>query len=132
MRYATALGRNPADTYRQIDMAGRTAEASGHALVELLYDELGHALRAAGYAAANDQYAIRAEKVSRSMAILFALEAGLDYDAGGDVARTLSRLYSGARQTVADASLGRDAGPFTDIADSMAEIAAAWRSVGRA
>lgn len=130
MRYATALGRNPADTYRQIDMAGRTAEASGHALVGLLYEELGHALRAAGYAAESHQYAIRAEKVSRSMAILFALEAGLDFEAGGDIARTLSRLYSGARQTVADASLGYEAKPFTDIADSMDEIAAAWRSVG--
>ena len=132
MRYATALGRSPADTYRQIDIAGRTTEANGHALVGLLYEELGRALRAAGFAAANQQYSIRAEKVSRSMAILFALDAGLDFDSGGDIAHTLSRLYAGARQTVADASLGHDPRPFNNIADSMDEIAVAWRTVGRA
>ena len=33
VRYATALGVNPETTYRRIDAAGRTAEASGHQLV---------------------------------------------------------------------------------------------------
>ena len=129
-RYATALGRNPADTYRQIDVAGRSAEQNGHALVGLLYEELVRALRAAGHAAASGQYAVRAAKVSRAIAILFALEAGLDFEAGGEVSRTLARLYAGARQTVLDASLGEDAAPFEDVAATLAEIAAAWKSVG--
>ena len=92
VRYATALGVNPETTYRRIDAAGRTAEASGHQLVELLYEEVTRALRAAGWAAANYQYQVRSEKVSRSLAILFALEAGLDFEKGGEVARTLGRL----------------------------------------
>lgn len=129
-RYATALGRNPADTYRQIDVAGRSAEASGHALVGLLYEELIHALRSAGWAAENAHYQIRAEKVARALAILFALEAGLDFDAGGEVSRTLGRLYAGARQTLVDASLGETAKPFADIADTLEEIAGAWKAVG--
>eukprot|EP01035_Chromulina_nebulosa_P030582 gene30582-40643_t len=37
--YATALGRNAEETYRQIDASGRTAEADGPALVQLLYEE---------------------------------------------------------------------------------------------
>lgn len=129
MRYATALGRSPDATYRQVDIAGRTAEADGHALVGLLYEELGRALRAAGWAAANRHYAMRSDKSARALAILFALEAGLDFDAGGDVSRTLARLYAGARQNVVDASMGQQAAPFDAIADSLAEIAAAWASV---
>ena len=129
-RYATALGRNPVDTYRQIDVAGRAAEQSGHALVGLLYEELTRALRAAGHAAANGQYAVRAEKVSRAIAILFALEAGLDFDAGGEVSRTLARLYAGARQTIIDASFSDDSAPFEEVAETLSEIAAAWRAVG--
>lgn len=128
-RYATALSGSPDATYRQIDAAGRTSGADGHALVDLLYDEAIRALRAAGSAAANYNYAVRSEKVSRSLAILFALESGLDFDRGGDVARTLARLYAGARQSVVDASLGHDAEPFDRIAATLADIAAAWRTL---
>src|SRR3546814_3375017 len=40
--------------------------------------------------------------------ILFALESGLDFERGGEVSKTLARLYQGARQTVINASLGHD------------------------
>lgn len=128
-RYATALGRSVEATYRQIDAAGRTAEADGHQLVELLYEEVVRTLRAAGWAAANYQYGIRSEKVSRALAILFALESGLDFEKGGDVSRTLARLYAGARERVIAASLGHDAEPFDRIAATLTEIAGAWRAL---
>ena len=40
MTYAAAFARDPAATYRKIDVAGRTALADGAGLVQLLYDEL--------------------------------------------------------------------------------------------
>ncbi|TPG21133.1 flagellar protein FliS [Sphingomonas koreensis] len=129
VRYATRLGRDPAATYRQIDVAGRTAEADPHRLVELLYEELVHALRTLAWATEHRQFAVRSEKATRATAILFALEAGLDFDQGGDVAKTLSRLYRGARQTVIEASVGRDPKPFLHVAATLEEIAEAWRSV---
>jgi flagellar protein FliS len=127
--YATTLGRDPETTYRQIDVAGRTAEASPHQLVQLLYEEVDRALRSLAWATEHRHFAMKSEKATRAIAILFALEAGLDFDRGGDVARTLSRLYLGARQKIVDASLGTDAAPFIDVADNLAEIAAAWRTV---
>jgi flagellar protein FliS len=129
VRYASKLGRDPAATYRQIDVAGRTAEADPHQLVDLLYHELIHALRTLAWATEHRQYKVRSDKATRATAILFALEAGLDFDRGGDVARTLARLYRGARQTVIEASIGRDPKPFLDVAASLEEIAEAWRSV---
>ncbi len=128
-RYATALGHNAEATYRRIDAAGRTAEADGHQLIELLYEEAIRTLRAAGHAAANHQYGLRSEKVSRALAILFALESGLDFERGGDVARTLARLYSGARQQLVDASMGFDPSPFEQIATTLSDIAGAWRAL---
>lgn len=128
-RYATAFAGNPETTYRTIDAAGRTAEADGHALVELLYGEAVRALRAAGHAAANYQYQVRSEKVSRSIAILFALENGLDFERGGDVARTLATLYGGLRRDVIDASLLHDAEPFERAAATLSDIAAAWAAL---
>ena len=127
MAYASALLRDPARTYREIDLAGRTAAADGPALVQLLYEELTQALRIAAWAADNRQFATRSERVTRATAILFALEANLDFDRGGDVSRTLARFYAGCRRQVVDASIGTDGEPFRAVASELEEIAAAWR-----
>ncbi len=127
--YATTIGRNPDATYRQIDIVGRTGEADPHQLVALLYDELGRALRAAASATRAGNRAVKSDKTMRAMAILFALEAGLDFERGGDLSITLANLYRGARRTIIDASLGIDPQPFVDVAQNLGEIADAWRSV---
>ena len=126
MAYASAL-LNPAATYRQIDVVGRTATDSA-GLVQLMYEELVAALRSAAWAAEHGQQATKSERVMRATAILFALEAGLDFDKGGDVSTALATLYTGARKAIVNASLGNDPAPFRAAAADMAEIAAAWRT----
>lgn len=128
MAYASALLRDPARTYREIDLAGRTAAADGPALVQLLYEELVQALRVAAWAADHRQYATKSERVTRATAILFALEANLDHEKGGEVSATLARLYAGARRQVIDASIGTEGAPFRHVADELNEIAQAWKA----
>ncbi|MES3099740.1 flagellar protein FliS [Sphingomonas faeni] len=132
MTYASTLARDPFATYRQIDAVGRTATADGPALVQLLYKELVAALRAAGWACENRKFSIKSERITRATAILFALEAGLDFENGGQVSETLSRLYAGARKTIVNASIGHDPRPFRDSADMLDEIAQAWRTASAA
>ncbi|BCA62995.1 flagellar export chaperone FliS [Sphingomonas sp. HMP9] len=132
MTYASTLTRDPFATYRQIDAVGRTATADGPALVQLLYKELVAALRAAAWACEKRKFAIKSERITRATAILFALEAGLDFEKGGQVSETLARLYGGARKTVINASLGHDPQPFRDSADMLDEIAQAWRTASAA
>ena len=132
MAYATALRGDPYATYRQIDVVGRTAEAHGAGLVQLLYEELVSALRAAAWAVEHDQLRTKSERVTRATAILFALEAGLDFERGGAVSETLARLYAGARRTIVDASLGQDGTVFRTTADTLDEIAQAWRTASAA
>lgn len=127
MAYASSLLRDPAQTYRQIDLVGRTANADGPALVSLLYEELCQALRVAAWAAEHRKFAVKSERVTRATAVLFALEAGLDFEKGGDVSRTLQRVYAGARKQVIEASLGHDGAPFREVAQSLEEIAEAWK-----
>lgn len=125
MRYATAFAR-PEATYRSIDLAGRTGGEDASGLVGLLYAEASRALRSAAWAATNRRFDIKSERVTRALSILFALEGGLDFDKGGDVSRTLARVYQGARRELVDASLGVDPRRFTSIADTLDEIAGAW------
>jgi flagellar protein FliS len=128
-RYATALAGDPAQTYRSVDLAGRTGGADPHALVALLYEEAIRALKSAAWATANDNYTMKSDRVTKATAILFALEAGLDFDKGGDLSHTLSRLYTGLRGQVVDASIGQDPRPFLAAANSLADIAEAWEAV---
>ena len=130
-RYATALAR-PEATYRSIDLAGRTGGEDAAGLVSLLYAEASRALRSAAWAAEHGRYDVKSERVTRAIAILFALESGLDFEAGGEVSRTLSRVYQGARTEVVDASLGTDPAPFLSVAATLDEIAGAWDAVRRA
>ena len=132
LTYASTLARDPFATYRQIDAVGRTATADGPALVQLLYKELVAALRAAAWACEKRKFAVKSERITRATAILFALEAGLDFEKGGQVSETLARLYGGARKTVINASLGHDPKPFRDSADMLDEIAQAWRTASAA
>ena len=132
MTYASTLARDPFATYRQIDAVGQTATADGPALVQLLYKELVAALRAAAWACEKRKFAIKSERITRATAILFALEAGLDFERGGAVSETLARLYAGARRTIVDASLGQDGTVFRTTADTLDEIAQAWRTASAA
>jgi flagellar protein FliS len=129
MRYATALAGDPAATYRQIDLAGRTGGADPHALVVMLYQEGMSALRSAAWAAEKRKFDVKSERVARATAVLFALESGLDFERGGDVSKALATFYHGLRQQILQASLGTNPKPFRDAADSLEEIAAAWTSV---
>ncbi len=129
VRYASGLAANPADTYRQIDIVGRTQGADSHTLVGLLYEEAVGALRSAAWAAENGRLAVKSERVTRATAILFALEAGLDFDKGGEVSRTLAGFYHSLRGEIVQASLGTDPEPFRAAAASLEEIAAAWASL---
>jgi flagellar protein FliS len=97
----------------------------------LLYDELGRALRAVAAAIESGNGSVRSEKATRAISILFALEAGLDFERGGDLSKTLAGLYRGARAKVIDASLSEDPRPFIDVATNMAQIADAWAAVRR-
>ena len=128
MGYARAFPCQAAATYRRIDVAGRTTGADGPALVQLLYEELVSALRAAAFAAERGQAAQKSERVTRATAILFALEAGLDFGTNPELSGTLARVYGGARRTIVEASIGRDPRPFRDAATMLDEIAAAWRT----
>ncbi len=126
--YASRL-RDAGETYRQIDIAGRTDGASPHMLVTLLYEDLLRTIRLAALAVERGDGVGRSERVQKALAILFALEAGLDFQTGGGVAEALSRFYRGARESVMRASLAGDAHALRDAAANIAEIADSWRSI---
>lgn len=128
--YATRLLADPGETYRQVDINSRIGGASPHALICLLFDDLLRSLRQGALATERRDHAAKSAHLTKALALLFALEAGLDFERGGAVAETLSRFYRGARETVMEASLALDAEQLRRVATNVAEIAESWRAIG--
>ena len=131
MMYATRLRGDPGETYRAVDVASRAGGASPHELIMMLYEDLLRELRVAALATEKRDYATKSAKLTKALAILSALEAGLDFNAGGEVAETLSRFYRGARETIMRASLDHDPALLLDVAANVSEIADSWRMIGQ-
>ena len=130
--YATTLTRDPFETYRSVDVASRTGGASPHALITLLYEDLLRELRLTALAIEARNHPSKSARLTKALAILFALEAGLDFDRGAEVADTLSRFYRGARDSLTRASLDSDAARVREVANNIGEIADSWKAIGRA
>lgn len=128
--YASRLSRNPGETYRAVDLASRTGGANPHQLITVLYEDLLRELRLGALAIDADDMVAKNAHLTKGLAILFALEAGLDFERGGAVADTLSRFYRGARETMMKASLGNKAELIREVVANVGEIAESWKAIG--
>lgn len=131
MTYASRLSRDPRETYRAVDVASRTGGATPHQLITILYEDLLRELRLGALAIENGDHAAKNERLTKAVALLFALEAGLDFEKGGSVAETLSRFYRGCRDAVMRASIEGDTALVRDVAANVGEISESWKAIGR-
>lgn len=131
MTYASRLTRDPRETYRSVDVASRTGGASPHQLINILYEDLLRELRLGALAIDAQDHAEKNARLTKAIALLFALEAGLDFDRGAGVAEILSRFYRGCRDAVMRASVENDAALVRDVVTNVGEIADSWKAIGR-
>ncbi len=129
MSYASRVLRDPLETYRQVDLASRTGGASPHQLITVLYEDALRELRLGAIAIEARDHPAKSARLTKAVALLFALEAGLDFDKGGSVAETLSKFYRGCRDAVMRASIENDAALVRDVVANVGEIAASWKQI---
>lgn len=121
--------RDPRETYRQVDLASRTGGANPHQLITVLYEDLLRELRLGAIAIDGKDHAAKSARLTKAVALLFALEAGLDFDKGGQVAGTLSRFYRGCRDAVMRATVENNADLVREVVGNVGEIAASWKAI---
>lgn len=124
-------GSAAARRYAAVHSGSRIEGATPHALVKILFDELLIALDAAALAERNGDRIKVSDKQARAMSILFALEASLDFDKGGDVATGLAQIYRESRRLLLVGAKQRDAQPVEQAHAMIAEIAEAWNQIGQ-
>lgn len=115
--------------YQDVDVSARVEGATPHTLIAILFDEL---LKAIDLIAAADRSAdhvrITAAR-SRALSLLHGLEDGLDFERGGEIARTLATIYREARRLLSISGPERQSA-LTQAREMIVEISGAWREIG--
>jgi len=115
--------------YRDIDVAARVEGATPHALIAVLFDELLKALDTMAAADRGGDAARFNAAQARSMSLLHGLEGGLDFDKGGEIARSLGTIYREARRLIAIVGDERPAA-LAQAREMIADISGAWAAIG--
>lgn len=117
------------NSYRTVDLASRVEGASAHRLVALLFEEALKALDALVVAIRRGDYTQRVTRQGKALSILNGLEATLDHEKGGEIARDLATIYGEARRLTMAGSRANDPEPVGKAGAMLREIASAWEQI---
>lgn len=127
-----AVSARASSAYRQIQHESRAAAAGPVELVAMLYEELETALGVLVVLAQQGHAVAASDPAHRARMVMIALDAGLDHAAGGDLAQSLSQIYTSMRRRFDSAVSSGDIGGLAEIADGVTSLRAAWGQIGRA
>ena len=103
-----------------------------HALIAVMYDELLRSMNSfyANLEKNSADLELRGKSMSRSLTIIHALQSSLNFEAGGEIAENLFRLYEYARKQLLASAKSEESEGIKGAIDSLAEIRDAWRMTG--
>jgi flagellar secretion chaperone FliS len=113
--------------YRYRDVAVKTANPIQ--LIVMLYDGAIHSLQQAQECLRKRDIAGRARSINRAIAIISELQACLNFKEGGEIATSLSRLYSYMRQQVFNANVEQRGEPLVEVVRLLEGLRSAWREL---
>ncbi len=126
---ATASTVRATGLYRRMQSESRAAAADPVELVTMLYDELEIAVGVLAAMVRQGQRISATEPAHRARAILIGLDAGLDHEAGGDVATALTRVYGSMRRKLDGAVAANDADGLDELLEGIQTVSGAWRQL---
>jgi flagellar protein FliS len=115
--------------YQDVDVAARVEGATPHALIAILLEELLKAIDTAAAADRSGDFARVSASRSRATSLLHGLEEGLDFDKGGEIAKSLATIYREARRLLGVMGVDRQ-NALTQARTMIADIAGAWGAIG--
>lgn len=119
--------RDPARAYREL--AVRSASPVG--LVVILYEEVIRCLRRALDAVQRNNIERRTVELSHAILVIGYLQSALDYEQGGNVARSLSNFYNSARSKIVDCSGPKAQELLESLAAEFSSLAEGWQQIDR-
>ena len=100
-----------------------------HTLICVLFDELCRSMNIffTNLDKKNADLELRSKALSKSLNVIYALQTSLNFEAGGEIAENLFRLYEYARQQLLASAKSEDPEGVRAAINSLSEIRDAWR-----
>jgi len=121
---------NPAATYRKLSLEGQVDSASPHRLILMLFEGTLLAIANAQRHMENREIAAKGAAISKAIDIIAnGLQASLDLQAGGELAKRLDALYEYMGHRLLYANLHNDPAALREVANLLGEIKSAWEKI---
>lgn len=115
--------------YKSVGVKDDLAVADPHRVIQLLMQgALENMAKAKGCITRND-YAGKAQAISKSMAIISALQSSLDMKVGGEISTNLYDLYEFMNNQLLIASREKDGEKIQVVMDLLLTIKSAWDQI---
>jgi flagellar protein FliS len=124
------IKQDPARVYQSTDAYSGVMYADPHALITQMYDGAMTRIAQARGAIERKDVAAKGELISHAINIIGSLEACLDYEKGGEIAKNLGQLYEYMILTLTQANLQDDRGKLDEVIGLLLEIKSAWTRIG--
>ncbi len=117
--------------YARVYRANAVLTASPGQLVLMLYDGALQALAMAREAFRRPEKDIGRiqvinQQLLKAQAILSELQGGLNFEAGGEVAQNLNRVYDYYKRRLFEANLRKEAAPVAEVEQFLGDLRGAW------
>jgi len=132
--YTPHTFRTGASAYARVGVETRTANASPHQLICMLFDGAATAIGMARHHMANGDVAAKGQAISKAVGIVDnGLKASLDAKAAGvagaELVGNLSALYDYVIRRLLQANLRNDAQALDEAEALLENVASAWREI---
>lgn len=98
-------------------------------IVVLLYDAAVQSMELARHAIETNNLADKGRFLGRAISIVGELDCALDYEQGGEIARSLHRLYEYALAELVGANARNDARKLEGVLRCLNVLREAWREI---
>lgn len=122
-----------AATYKTVGVETRVSQASPHVLVDMLFEGLLQALRAARGALERGDIATKGKQIGVAVRILDeGLKGGLNLAKGGELAGNLNDLYDYCISRLTMANARNDDKALGEVILLIEPVASGWKQIGSA
>lgn len=117
--------------YAQVGVESAVMSASPHQLVVMLFDGALSAMKKAAILMEQGDISGKGLALSKAINIITnGLRAGLNHEAGGEIAANLDDLYDYMTRRLLQANLHNDIDAIEEVERLLTNIADAWKEIG--
>jgi flagellar protein FliS len=112
--------------YNSTENYSSVVYADPHALITKMFDGAMKRIAQAKGAILRSESAEKGDHIGRAIAIIGGLDACLDHDKGGDLARNLATLYEYMNLRLLEANITSDVEKLDEVSRLISEIRGGW------